>query len=86
LLDTVYATTHLTFTFTTDEQVYLEQLIAERFNAEAQKAGWGVWLEQFGPALPDILYKWDGFYFRPALSGAAYIQERMASAGAGIAA
>jgi hypothetical protein len=76
LLDTAYATTHLIFTFTTDEQIYIEQLIAERFNAEAKKAGWSVRLEQFGPALPDILYKWDGFYFRPALSGAAYVQER----------
>jgi hypothetical protein len=33
LLDTAYATTYLGFTFTTDEQVYAEQLIAERFNA-----------------------------------------------------
>ena len=53
-----------------------ERLIVEAFNAEAKKAGWGVRLEQFGPALPDILYKWDGSYFRPALSGAAYVQER----------
>ena len=76
MLDTAYATTHLGFIFTTDEQVYAEHLIAEEFNAEAQKAGWGVRLEQFGPALPDILYRWDGSYFRPALSGAAYVQER----------
>jgi hypothetical protein len=76
LLDTAYATTHLGFTFTTDEQVYAEQLIAERFNAEAQKVGWDVRLERFGPALPDILYKWDGRYFRPALTGAVYVHER----------
>ena len=76
LLDTAYATTHLTFVFTTDEQVYAERLIAEAYNAEANKAGWGVRLEQFGPALPDILYKWDGSYFRPALTGSACVQER----------
>src|SRR5262249_15589701 len=85
LLDTAYATTHLTFIFTTDEQVFIERLIVEEFNAEARKAGWDVRLEQFGPALPDILYKWDGSYssldglvanFRPALTGSAYVQER----------
>jgi hypothetical protein len=76
LLDTAYATTHLTFAFTTDEQLYAEQLIVDAFNADAQKAGWGVRLEQFGPALPDILYNWNGWNFRPALTDAAYVHER----------
>ena len=55
LLDTAYATTHLGFLFSTDEQLYFEQLIVEAFNANAKKAGCNVRLEQFGPALPDIL-------------------------------
>ena len=57
--------------------------VVEAFNAEAKKAGWDVRLEQLGPALPDILYKFDGpdvalerRDFRPAPLGAGYVQER----------
>jgi hypothetical protein len=76
LLDTAYATTHLGFVSTTEGQIDADQRVAERFNSEAKKAGWDVRVEQFGPALPDILYRWDGQFFRPALPGARHVDER----------
>ena len=76
--DFAYAATHLGILPTTEEQLALEQQLTARFNTEAVIRGWPVRVEQFGPALPDLLYIWDKKLrkFVPAPRGVSPVLER----------
>ena len=78
--DTAYAVTDCGIESTTEGQIAAEQQVIARWNAEAEKAGWDVRLEQYGPALPDMLYyvapTFNGPPVYPAPPGAPYKLER----------
>ena len=81
--DFAYAATHLGILPTTEEQLALDQQFTAAFNTEAAIRGWPVRVEQFGPALPDLLYIWDKKLkkFVPAPRGAQPCSGALAEAG-----